>query len=241
MSKKHRKPSKEDNSPKIEQREKIQEKFDIKSFPWTEKQKELIRVANSKNTRIILIKSPPGTGKTLLSLYCCLELLSSKSISDIIYYRSPIESASRSLGYLGGSYEEKISHYSLPLTDHLNELLDKNTINKLLNEKRLSVESIGFAKGVSHHVAGVILDESEDLTLQELELIFCRMGKFSKLFVVGDIRQSNVKNSGFEKVYNLFDNPESKENGIYTFEFNSNDCMRSPILKFIVEKFESLV
>lgn len=238
MSKKHHGGSKPDSSPQVVQRDKLKDGFSIKEFPWTEKQQKFIAAALDKNTKIIFCKSCPGTGKTLLSLFCCLQLLSKKSISNVIYYRSPIESASRSLGFLGGDYEEKISRYGGPLYDHLNELLDKATTNRIMEEKRLSVESIGFAKGLSHHVTGVILDESEDLSLQEIELIMCRMGQFSKLFIIGDIRQANIRNSGFETAFNLFNDEASKFLGIHTFEFDSNDCMRSPILKFIVNKFE---
>jgi phosphate starvation-inducible PhoH-like protein len=234
---KHNKP---DTSPRVQQNDKIKENLKIKPFKWTEKQHRFIDLALSKDIDIIICHGSPGTGKTLLSLYCCLELLNKKSIANIVFYRSPIESATKSLGFLSGDYNEKIAPYGEPLQDHLKELLDKNASDKLLSEKRISIDSIGFAKGRTHNATGVILDEAEDLTVQELELIMGRLGKFSKLFIIGDTRQSNIKNGGFKKVFDLFDDDESLKNGIATFTFASEDCMRNEILKFILEKFEKL-
>jgi phosphate starvation-inducible protein PhoH and related proteins len=229
-----------DNSIYVEQNSKLKEQLNIRPFKWTEKQQRFIDLALKKDISIIICKGCPGTGKTLLSLYCCLELLNKKLISDIIFYRNPIESATKSLGFLSGDYYEKIAPYGEPLQDHLKELLDKTTIDKLFKEKRISIDSIGFAKGRTHNTTGIILDEAEDLTLQELELIMGRMGRFSKLFVIGDIRQANVRYSGLSQVFELFNDEISLSKGIATFQFDSSDCMRNAILKFIIEKFESL-
>lgn len=234
---KHKKP---DNSPRIEQNGKIKEEIKIRPFKWTEKQQKFIDLALSKDIQIIICHGSPGTGKTLLSLYCCLELLNKKSISNIIFYRSPIESATKSLGFLSGDYNEKIAPYGEPLQDHLRELLDKVTMDFLFKDNRISIDSIGFAKGRTHNATGVILDESEDLTIQELELIMGRLGKFSKLFIIGDERQANIRNSGFRKVFDLFDDDEALKNGVTTFKFNKEDCMRNEILKFILSRFEEI-
>jgi phosphate starvation-inducible protein PhoH len=66
------------------------------------------------------------------------------------------------------------------------------------------------------------------------------MGRFSKLILIGDIRQADIKNSGFEKIYNLFDDKKSNDKGICTFKFGREDIMRNDILAYIIEKFEQL-
>jgi phosphate starvation-inducible protein PhoH len=66
------------------------------------------------------------------------------------------------------------------------------------------------------------------------------MGKFSKLILIGDIRQADIKNSGFEKVYDLFNDKKSSDKGIHTFKFGTEDIMRNDILAYIIEKFEEL-
>jgi phosphate starvation-inducible PhoH-like protein len=235
-----KKKKSQDNSPKIAQRDKLNDFITITPFQWTPKQQKFIDLALDKNTKIIICKSPPGTGKTLLSTYCCLELLNNKKISSILYLRNPIESVSKSIGFIKGEKDEKLFAYGQPLFDHLDELLSKADINKLLNDERIEVESIGFVKGRTYSVVGAIGDEIEDLTPQEIRLLMSRMGRFSKLFLIGDAKQSNIKGSGFEAVFDLFNNEESKNLGIQTFEFTKDDCMRSEILKFIIEKFEKI-
>lgn len=233
-------PNKNDNSLRVSQREKIDTELKIRPFPWTEKQQKFIDLALKKEISVVLCRAPAGVGKTLLSLYCCLELLNKKSISSILFYRCPVESCSHSIGFLAGQASDKLAPYGEPLFDHLKELLDKSTVNYLIKDERILIDSIGFAKGRTFHTTGVILEEAEDLTIQELELIMGRMGRFSKLFIIGDVRQSNIRNSGFSKVFDLFNNPESLANGIVCQEFLSSDCMRSPILKFILDKFDKL-
>lgn len=229
-----------DNSPRVPQRDKIKDALDIKELPWTEKQKRLIGIALDKKTKIIICKSPPGTGKTLISVYCSLKKLSDKKIGEIVYLRVPAESTSKSVGFLAGSLEDKLEKYCGPLTDVIKELLPASSFQQLINSKRISADSIGFIKGRTYSVCSVICDEAEDLSVQELNLLMCRMGKFSTLFIIGDERQSNIRNSGFSSVFEAFDNDEAKSYGIHTFEFTKEDCMRSQELKFILDTFEKL-
>jgi phosphate starvation-inducible PhoH-like protein len=229
-----------DTSERVQQKDKIKAELKIREFKWTEKQQKFIQTALDKQSKVIICKAPSGVGKTLLSLFCCLKKLNEKKISQIVYYRSPIESCSKSVGFLKGSLDEKMEVYGLPLGDHLEELLDKNAISYLLNDERIIIDSVGFAKGRTFNVSGIIVDEAEDLSVQEILLLMTRMGKYSCLFLIGDIAQSNVRNSGFDAVFKTFNNPESKENGIHTFEFTKEDCLRSEIIKFILTKFEEI-
>lgn len=230
---------KKDNSPRVPQREKIKDIFDIRPFDWTEKQKRFIEISLSKDTNIIICKSPPGTGKTLLSIFCCLTLLNNKRIGEIQFLRNPIES-SKSLGYLKGEKNEKIDVYATPLYDHLKELISKPSQDWLLKENRIKIDSVGFIKGCTFHNMGIICDEAEDIDKKSFRLLMSRMGKFSKLFIIGDEKQADIKNSAFSDVFNLFNNKESKEKGIHTFEFLAEDCMRNSFMKFILEKFDTL-
>ena len=78
-------------------------------------------------------------------------------------------------------------------------------------------------------------------TLHELDSVITRIGKNCKYFIIGDTKQSDIGNkSGFESIFNLFNNYISETKGIHTHEFTSVDVVRSEILKFIVEKVEEL-
>ena len=66
------------------------------------------------------------------------------------------------------------------------------------------------------------------------------MAKFSTLFICGDAQQSDIKQSGFNKVFQMFDTEEAKQHGIYTFEFGKEDIVRSEILSYIIDQFENI-
>ena len=240
MSKKYKPENRPDTSPKVQQRDKIKEEFEIREFNWTEKQKNFINIALDKNTKIVICQSCPGTGKTLLSLFCSLVKLKIKLSSHFIYIRNPIESASKGIGYIPGDQKIKMEWVCEPLNDHLYELLSKDVTSKLINENRIQGLPLGYIKGRTWHVSSLILDEAEDLTLQELQLVMGRVGQKSLLFCIGDLAQANIKNSGFKKVFDLFNNQESKDRGIYCLTFEKSDIKRNEFLSFVIDKFESL-
>ena len=86
----------------------IKRQLKINQLNWTKKQKDFFKLALHPETKIILVNGPAGTSKTLLATYCALQLLNMKTISDIMYLRSAVESSDRSLGYLPGSARRKI-------------------------------------------------------------------------------------------------------------------------------------
>jgi phosphate starvation-inducible protein PhoH len=238
MSKKNKR--KEDKSPIVPQREKIDNFLNIKELEWTENQKKFIQILSEKKTKIIFCKGPAGTAKSLLSVYCALKALNDKKIGEIFYIRNPVESSTHNLGFLKGDLHSKLDPYLQPLMDKLNELLSKQQIERLLKEERVKGLPVGFLRGLSINASYIICDEAQNLSTHDLLLITTRMGKFSKLIFIGDVRQSDIRNSGFEKIYELFNDLKSKENGIITFKFGTEDIMRNDILGYIIDKFESI-
>ena len=116
-----------DKSPVIPQRSKIRNALNIRERQYTEKQKEFLKLAFDKNTKIIFVTGPAGTGKTYLSVYAALKMLSDKRLSDLIYIRSAVESSENRLGFLPGEVDEKMNPYIQPLMDKLDELDRKST------------------------------------------------------------------------------------------------------------------
>lgn len=230
---------KTDLSKRVDQRDKIKEEFSIKTFPWTQKQQKFIDLALKKDTKVMICDACPGVGKTLLSLYCSLVKLRDKKVSHIVYLRVPIES-SRSIGYLSGSAEEKLAPFMFPIADNVGNLIDKATYNYLLNDERIVINTLGHIQGRTFNGAAIIFDEAGDGNERALRLLMTRLGNFSTLFIIGDAKQANVNDSYFGKVYKAFKNSESEALGIHTFEFSSEDSLRSPITKHIIEVFDKI-
>jgi len=239
MSKKNKRKL-EDKSPVVPQRDKIEGFLSIRELQWTDNQKKFIQLVQEKNTKIIICKGPAGTAKSLLSVYTALNAINNKKIGEIFYVRNPVESSTHNLGFLKGDLHSKLDPYLQPLMDKLHELLPKQQVERLLKEERVKGLPVGFLRGLSINASYIICDEAQNLSIHDLLLITTRMGKFSKLILIGDIRQSDIKNSGFEKIYNLFDDKESGDKGIYTFKFGTDDIMRNDILAYIIEKFEQI-
>jgi phosphate starvation-inducible PhoH-like protein len=232
----------EDNSPYVFQKEKINYELQIKELPWTDKQKEIISTFLDKRTKVLLLKGPAGTSKTILSMYCGLTLLNKKRISDLVLVRSAVESSDSKLGFLPGDIMEKFNVYLTPFHDKFSELLNKPQIDRLQKDNRLTICPINFARGLHFSAKFVCADEIQNFSTREIHTIMSRIGEFSKVFLCGDPEQSDLPHgkSGFAKVYDLFNNDESKENGIFCMELTEADIVRSELCKFITHKFKEL-
>ncbi len=232
-----------DNSPKINQKNKIKFELDIRQRDdLTERQKEFIELVMDKSVKIIFCDGPAGSSKTFLSVLCGLKLLNIKALSDIIYVRSIIESASKSMGALPGQSNEKLHPFLLPLEDKLDEILCKGDIDKLMSEQRIVGMPINYLRGASYNAKFIFCDEAQNLDFKELTTLISRYGERSKMIIAGDKFQSDLNGkSGFKKMYDIFDNEISKELGIHCWQFTKEDIVRSGILKYILEAIESSV
>lgn len=233
---------KKDNSPKVPQRDKINYTLSIRDLDWTEKQKAFIDLALNKNTKVVFLSGPSGVSKSILAVYCALQLLNQKRVSDIIYVRTIVESASLSLGSLPGPVENKVFHFISVLNDKLEELLCSGDVKRLYNDERIKGIPVNYLRGASYNAKAVILDEFQNATFSEIVTAMTRIGKFTKYFILGDPMQTDLKHkdqSGFKPMFDIFNTEEAQKQGIFCVEFGKEDIMRSEILKFIIEQIEN--
>jgi phosphate starvation-inducible PhoH-like protein len=232
---------KKDTSPKVHQNEKIKESVRIDERQLTPKQIELLNLLQNKTTKLVFISGPAGTAKTYTSILAGLTLLNHKRVSEIVYVRSIVESSDSKLGFLPGEMDEKMSPYIQPLIDKLEELLPKHDIDKLKKEERIHGFPINFLRGLSWNAKCIVADEAQNMSKKELITLITRVGEFSKLFICGDPDQSDINGkSGFVPMMNVFDDEESRNNGIYVFKFDEEDIVRSGLVKFILKKLKNV-
>ena len=231
-----------DTSPRVPQREKIDYTLNLRGLDWTEKQKAFIELATHKDTKIVFLSGVSGTSKSILAVYCALLLLNQKKVSDLIYVRTIVESASISLGSLPGTVENKVENFISVLNDKLEELLSTGDIKKLYADERIKGLPVNYLRGASYNAKVVILDEFQNATFSEITTALTRIGKFTKYFVLGDPMQTDLRHkeqSGFKPMFDIFNTEQARAEGIYCVEFGKEDIMRSEILKFIVEQIEN--
>lgn len=217
----------------------IGHRFDIKDIKFTPKQRDLIRLINEQNTKIVFLTGCAGTAKTFCAVFCALRSLQSGARDRIKYIRSLVESSSSKIGFLKGTLEEKISPYGGPLLDKLEELTDQYSAKRLIDEDKIVTMCPNFLRGATFKNDFVIVDESQNLPFNDLVTIISRIGENSTMVFCADQRQSDIKNSGIGKLMSLFEDDEAKNKGIHTFAFSPEDIMRSEILKFIMGRIEN--
>ena len=215
--------------------------FRKRDWNFTPKQTEILKVMMAEDTKVVFLNGPAGTAKTIVAVYAALCALGRGSAEQVVYIRTVIESASRSLGFLPGLAEDKFLPFLMPLLDKCEELLNPESTKSLTAAQKLIGMPVNFLRGASWRNTIAIFDEAENGTIKELTTVMTRIGKGSKLFIIGDTRQADIGGrSGFVDFLRVFSSPECEEKGIYSFEFTKEDIMRSEILKFIVEKIEEI-
>ena len=213
--------------------------FVIKSLNLSEKQKKFLFLSLEKDVKIIFINGPAGSSKTYMSIYSALRMLKENFGLDLIYVRTIIESAEKNMGSLPGDANEKFNPYMSPLLDKLDEMLALNTVKNLVCKEKVKAAPINFLRGANWVDKIIIADEAQNFTFKELTTLITRLGCNSKLFICGDIMQSDINGkSGFAEMINLFNDAESKKRGIHVFKFTNDDIKRSEILKYIIEKLQ---
>lgn len=232
---------KKDKSPIVHQKNKLKKPLSVFQREFTQKQKTFIEIAKDKNTKMMIVSGPAGTGKTYLAVWLGLMIMNEKRVSDLIYIRSAVESSDSKLGYLPGESEEKMAPYLEPLREKLEELLPRNDVQLLEAEKRISAIPVGYLRGLNWNVKYIIADEMQNCTMKEIVTLMTRVGEFSKIMILGDPMQSDIGGkSGFKKIFDVFNDEESKKNGIHTFEFSEEDIVRSELVRFIVGKVKDM-
>jgi phosphate starvation-inducible PhoH-like protein len=232
---------KKDESPYIFQKEKLKNPVKIHyRYKDTEKLEIIKETAMDKSSKLIMIDGFWGTGKTTVSVGASLELLNMKAVDGIVYIRNPLEATSSAkIGTLPGTLLEKMAPYNAILHDKLSEFLDKGDADRLIAEGRVEFFPIGLIQGKTFSCKAIIIDEAASMSHDDLLLAVSRVGERCKVFVIGDstFQLTLGQKSGFKRFFETFNDEESMENGVFTFELKEEkDVLRSGLLRFIMKK-----
>lgn len=160
-------------------------------------------------------------------------------MQEVVYIRSIVESASKSMGSLPGEVDDKFLPWTLPLMEKMNELLETSSTNNLFEKGIIKAIPVNYVRGLTFIDSVVIVDEAQNLTFSELTTILTRFGENTKMLVIGDAQQSDINGkSGFKSMYNCFNDEDSEDNGVYCFKLTEQDITRSEILSFLVKKIQ---
>ncbi|WP_423859192.1 PhoH family protein, partial [Arachnia propionica] len=134
---------------------------------------------------------PAGTGKTYLAMAKAVQALQSKQVSRIILTRPAIEAGER-LGFLPGTLNDKIDPYLRPLYDALHDMVEADSVPKLLTSGTIEVAPLAYMRGRTLNSAYVILDEAQNTTPEQMKMFLTRIGFGTKAVITGDTSQIDL-------------------------------------------------
>jgi phosphate starvation-inducible protein PhoH and related proteins len=134
---------------------------------------------------------PAGTGKTYLAVACAVDALEREQIRRILLVRPAVE-AGEKLGFLPGDLSQKIDPYLRPLYDALYEMLGFENVAKLIERQVIEVAPLAYMRGRTLNNSFIILDESQNTTLEQMKMFLTRIGFGSTAVITGDITQIDL-------------------------------------------------
>ncbi len=179
---------------------------------------------------------PAGTGKTYLAMAKAVQALLSKQVTRIILTRPAVEAGER-LGFLPGTLTDKIDPYLRPLYDALHEMIDADTIPRLMAAGTIEVAPLAYMRGRSLNDAFIILDEAQNTSAEQMKMFLTRLGFGSKMVVTGDVTQVDLPGgtvSGLRVVRDILDGVAD----IHFADLTSEDVVRHRLVGRIVDAYE---
>ena len=179
---------------------------------------------------------PAGTGKTYLAMAMAVAALQAKKVNKIVLTRPAVE-AGESLGFLPGTLSEKIDPYLRPLFDALHDMIDIDSIPRLMQSGIIEVAPLAYMRGRTLNDAFIILDEAQNTTPEQMKMFLTRLGFGSKMVVTGDVTQidlPNGQNSGLKIVRDIL----KEIDDIAFLELTAEDVVRHRLIGDIVKAYE---
>ncbi|MCK1795899.1 PhoH family protein [Streptomyces sp. XM4193] len=180
---------------------------------------------------------PAGTGKTYLAMAKAVQALQSKQVNRIILTRPAVEAGER-LGFLPGTLYEKIDPYLRPLYDALHDMLDPDSIPRLMAAGTIEVAPLAYMRGRTLNDAFIILDEAQNTSPEQMKMFLTRLGFESKIVITGDVTQVDLPGgggkSGLRQVQEILDGVED----VHFSRLTSSDVVRHKLVGRIVDAYE---
>jgi phosphate starvation-inducible PhoH-like protein len=212
----------------------------VKVSAKNESQKELL--ISIKENQITICSGKAGSGKTFISLGYALKLLKTQNnyYQKIYLVKSVTPLKGEELGFLKGDLKEKIDPYMSSFYINMEKLISKNDMNSLMLNDIIRPYPLTYLRGASLDNAIIIVDEAQNISMDNARTILTRIGENSKMILLGDSNQIDLKykgNSCLYKLISLF----KDTNEIGTITMNENDInVRNPIIDMIEKKFDTL-
>jgi phosphate starvation-inducible PhoH-like protein len=188
------------------------------------------------NNTVTILKGKAGSGKSLLAANVALDLLFSREIEKIIITR-PTVVAGEDIGFLPGDVNSKLAPFTAPVYENMHRLYAKEKIEKCIVDGEIEIVPVSFMRGRNFTNCLVVVDEAQNLTDNQTELLLTRICNGGKMIFCGDGAQIDLKDrkqSGFDVVCKHMKDVPGFE--VITLEKNH----RHEIVEFILDVYKNL-
>lgn len=219
----------------ITNKEKTPPKTDIKfSITLSEEQKQAKSQIIETPFNFILGKA--GSGKTLLGVQIALDMFFKRRIDKIIITRPTVSNEDN--GFLPGTLAEKMDPWLVPLRSNMRKVYNKPEIlEKMEKEETIELVSLAHFRGRTFDNAICIVDEFQNLTKQQLQMVLSRLGKGSIMILTGDRYQVDLKFNNDSAVHEVPKLTKSKYVNEIILTDNHRHEALDEILKLLNERY----
>lgn len=180
---------------------------------------------------------PAGTGKTFLAVAAAVEALERQEIRRVLLTRPAVE-AGEKLGFLPGDLGQKIEPYLRPLYDALFEMLGFERVQKLMERNVIEIAPLAYMRGRTLNDSFIILDESQNTTVEQMKMFLTRIGFNSKAVITGDITQIDLPRSSKSGLRHAIEVLNAVPELSFNY-FDSQDIVRHPVVAKVVQAYEA--
>ncbi len=193
-------------------------------------------VENMLSSDVTFGIGPAGTGKTYLAVAAAVDALERQEVRRILLTRPAVE-AGEKLGFLPGDLTQKVDPYLRPLYDVLYEMLGFERVAKLIEKNVIEIAPLAYMRGRTLNEAFIIMDESQNTTVEQMKMFLTRIGFNSRAVITGDITQVDLprgKTSGLRQAIDILDDVK----GVKFSFLQAADVVRHPVVQRIVMAYE---
>ncbi len=205
--------------------------------PKTKNQGLFLDSIRSSNTQIIVCQGSAGTGKTLISCQEGVRSLLCQDIDRIIITR-PAVCADEDIGFLPGDLDDKMKPFTQPLYDNFEKILSNSYVESMIKKELIQIVPLAYMRGRTFEDKFIIADEMQNASIEQMVMLMTRIGKGSKLIIIGDPTQCDrkMKSNGLADLVNRIKNSSNELNHIKLITLENKDIQREAVVREVINK-----
>ena len=203
--------------------------------PKTKNQGIFLDSIRSSNTHIVVCQGSAGTGKTLISCQEGIRCLLSQEINRIIITR-PAVCADEDIGFLPGDLDDKMKPFTQPLFDNFEKILSRPYVENMIKNELIQIVPLAYMRGRTFEDKFIIADEMQNASIEQMVMLMTRIGKNSKLIIIGDPSQCDrkVKSNGLADLVKRINSASNILKRIKLITLEKKDIQREEVVKEVI-------